>query len=184
MKGTRAAQRYAKAILGLAKDKNAAEAVKNDMQDISKTIAGSKELQHMLTSPVVKLSTKREALLKIFKSTHDITQGAFGILLDNGRIDILDVVAKQYIHLYRYNNKIQEAVVTTVVPLTDELEAKIQAKVKELTGHSATVKNIIDESILGGFVLRVGDLQYDASLSHNLNNLKREFKNNAYVSKI
>lgn len=184
MRGTRAAQRYAKAILSLAKEKNSAEAVKNDMQDISKTIAGSKDLQDMLTSPVVKSDIKRKALKQIFKDAHAITLGAFNILLENKRINILDVVAKQYIKLFQQSNQIQEAVVTTVVPLNDSLEAKIQEKVKELTGANAKIKNILDESILGGFVLRVGDLQYDASVSNNLNELKREFKNNAYVSKI
>ena len=49
------------------------------------------------------------------------------------------------------------------------------AKVKELTGKNVTLKNIIDETVLGGFILRVGDLQYDASISNQLNTLKREF---------
>ncbi|MFZ0488922.1 MAG: ATP synthase F1 subunit delta [Salegentibacter sp.] len=184
MKGTRAAHRYAKAILDLAREKNSAEEVRNDMDDIIKTIAGSRDLQNMLASPVVKSNIKSQALKQIFKDTHAITQGAFRILLENKRINILDVVAKQYIKLFQHSNHIQEAVVTTVVPLTDSLEAKIQDKVKELTGANARIKNILDESLLGGFVLRVGDLQYDASISNNLNELKREFKNNAYVSKI
>lgn len=184
MKGTRAAQRYAKAILSLARDKNAAPAVKEDMETIFKTIAASDDLKKMLASPVVKSGIKSKALKEIFKDAHAITTGAFNILLENGRINILDVVAKQYVKLYNQANNTQEAVVTTVVPLTDDLEKKIQDKVKELTGEGAEIKNIIDESIIGGFVLRVGDLQFDASVSNNLNKLKREFKNNAYVSKI
>ena len=49
------------------------------------------------------------------------------------------------------------------------------AKVKELTGKEVEVVNLIDESILGGFILRVGDIQYNASIANKLNNLKREF---------
>ncbi|MGY5845926.1 ATP synthase F1 subunit delta [Salegentibacter sp. HM20] len=184
MKGTRAAQRYAKAILSLAKDKNAADAVYKDMQSISETIAQSKELRNMLGSPVIKSGLKKNALNEIFKSAHIITLGSFDLLIANERLNLLDVVAKQYLLQYNKLNNIQEAVVTTAVPLTSELEQKVQAKVKQLTGNQANLKNVIDTEMIGGFVLRVGDLQYDASVLSNLNRLKRELKNNTYVSKV
>ena len=59
--------------------------------------------------------------------------------------------------------------------LTKELEAKVLTKVKELTGNDAEVQNTVDESILGGFILRVGDIQYNASIANKLDKLKREF---------
>ena len=67
------------------------------------------------------------------------------------------------------------AIVTTAVPLTDDLKTKVLAKVKELTGKEASIENIIDDSILGGFILRVGDIQYNASIANKLSKLKREF---------
>ena len=69
----------------------------------------------------------------------------------------------------------QVATVTTAVAITDELKAKVLAKVKELTGKEAEIVSVVDESILGGFILRVGDTQYDASISNKLQKLKREF---------
>ena len=51
-------------------------------------------------------------------------------------------------------------------------------KVKNITGNKVTIKNNIDESIVGGFILRVGDLQFDASVANKLNSLKREFTTN------
>ena len=185
MKGTRAAQRYAKAILNLANEKKVAKEVKDDMLSISKTIAASADLRTTLASPVIKPALKNKALKAIFKDVNGLTTGVFNLLVEKNRIDILDIVAKQYLILFDGSIQVQNAVVTTVVPLTKELEVKIQAKIKELTGREATIKNKIDESILGGFVLRVGDLQYDASVANNLNKLRTEFKTgNAYVSKI
>ena len=184
MRGTRAAQRYAKAILSLAKDKKAAEAVNKDMLSISKTVLNSPDLENMLTSPVVKDSIKKSALLEIFKDLNAVTKGAIDILLENGRINILHIVARQYIIQFNEMNNVRQAVVTTAIPLDKELEAVILAKVKELTGSEASLKSIVDESIIGGFVLRVGDLQYDASVSRNLTRLERELKDNTYVSKI
>lgn len=183
MKGTRAAQRYAKAILGLAVDKNSADAVFEDMKSISETIANSKDLKSMLGSPVIKNRQKNNALQEIFKKSNAITLGAFNILIENGRINILDLVAKQYVVRYNIMNRTQEAVVTTAVPLTASLETKIQAKIREITGAGASIKNIVNEDMIGGFVLRVGDLQYDASVANSLNRLKRELNNNTYVSK-
>jgi len=59
--------------------------------------------------------------------------------------------------------------------MTDKLEAKVLAKVKELTSKSVELENIVDDTIIGGFILRIGDKQYNASVANKLNNLKREF---------
>jgi len=96
-------------------------------------------------------------------------------LIKNKRINLLADVAKKYNELYDQLKGIQVAEVTTAVPLTDELKNKVLAKVKELTGKEATIKSQIDASILGGFILRVGDIQYNASIANKLNKLKREF---------
>jgi len=184
MKSTRAAQRYAKAILELAKDQNAAELVNNDMVSISETISTSEDLQEVLASPVVKSDIKKNALKEIFKDAHTITLGAFDVLIDNNRIIQLQAVAQKYTALFNEMNHIQVAKVTTAVPLDAHLEAKILEKVKELTGNVATLESTVDPSILGGFILRIGDLQYNTSVAKSLSNLKREFTNNTYISTI
>src|SRR5690606_39038282 len=117
MKGTRAAQRYAKAILDLAKDQNASEAVYHDMESISQTITASDELQNVLASPVIKDDLKRNALKEIFKNVNPLTLGAFDILLENNRIIILKSVAQKYIELDNELNDIRFATVNTVIPV-------------------------------------------------------------------
>lgn len=184
MKSTRAAQRYAKAILDLAKDQNAADVVNTDMIGISNTISNSQELQELLASPVVKARVKKSALKEIFKDTNNITSGAFDVLIDNNRIIQLQAVAQKYTILFNEMNHVQVAKVTTAVPLDANLEAKILEKVKELTGNVATLESKVDPSILGGFILRIGDLQYNTSVAKSLSNLKRDFTNNTYFSKI
>lgn len=184
MQGSKAALRYAKAIISLAKDKNLTGELNEDMSLIHKTISENNELRTFLKSPVIKNSIKKNALLEIFKNVNPVTSEVFNLLIENNRIEILSLVAAKYKGLYNEMNNVQVAKVTTSVPLTPALEAKIQDKVKELTGNEAKIQNIIDESIIGGFILRVGDIQYNGSVKAQLSNLKREFKNNAYVSKI
>ncbi|QXP80620.1 MULTISPECIES: ATP synthase F1 subunit delta [Winogradskyella] len=175
MSGARAAIRYAKAVLSLAKDQKSTDAVNSDMKLITDTIAKSEDLSQMLQSPVVKASDKKAVLVAVFKDTNAITVNLVDTLISNKRLAILNDVAISYTHLFDEMNGTQVATVTTAVPLSDDLKSKVLAKVKELTGKEAEVTNVIDESIIGGFVLRVGDIQYNASISNKLNKLKREF---------
>ena len=177
MNEARAAVRYAKAILDLAVENKATEQVEKDFRSIVSTIADSTDLQEMLGSPVLKGEIKKKALAEIFKGSNSITEGLISTLLDNKRITILNKVAEKFIILNEARKGQGVAQVTTAVPLSAELEKKILSKVVQLTGNESTIENKVDESIIGGFILRVGDLQYDASIANKLSNLKREFTN-------
>lgn len=175
MAGERAAIRYAKAVLSLATDNNTADAVNVDMELIKDTVANSKDLKEMLYSPVIRSSVKRAALVEIFKNANPAIIYLIDVLIANKRTYLLPEVASSFIALYDEQKGSQIAEVTTAVPLTKELEEKVLAKVKELTGKETAITNIVDEDILGGFILRVGDTQYNASIANQLSKLKREF---------
>lgn len=177
MNQNRAAIRYAKGTLDYAVEKKAADAVEKDMRDIAATISENGELQGVLESPIVKSELKKSALLEIFKDANEISKGLIQTLVDNKRIAMLQEVAYKYIILHEKMKGEEVAYVTTAVPLTADLEKKILAEVKKATGNKVTIENKVDEAIIGGFVLRVGDTQYDASIANKLNGLKREFTN-------
>ena len=100
------------------------------------------------------------------------------------RMNMLLSIAKQYSIIYDFLKRVQVANVTTAIPLTKELEMKVMDKIVELTGNKANLENSVNPSILGGFILRVGDVQYDASISNHLNELKKEFDNSHFIPKI
>ncbi len=184
MAASRAAIRYAKATLRLAVDKKVVDKVEEDMKSISATILGNKELQQVLKSPIVKAELKKASLLQIFKGSDAVTEGLINVLIENKRIAELGEVALKYITLNEQLKGKERAVVTTAFPLTESLEKQVLTKVKALTGNDVTITNKIDESIIGGFILRVGDLQYDASIANKLNTLKRSFAAESYVSQL
>ena len=185
MKDTRAALRYAKAILNLAKDSKEESKVNDDMLLIASTIAESSDLDAMLKSPVIKAEDKKDVLKALFdKKTTNISSGLFLLLEENKRLEILEEVAKQYTIIYDHLKSIDIAKVTTAVPLTKEIEKQVMAKIVELTGNKASLENIINPDILGGFVLRVGDIQYDASIYDYLNELRKEFDYSDFIPKI
>lgn len=185
MNDTRAALRYAKAILNLAKDSKSESAVNDDMLLILQTIEENKDLELMLNSPVIKSSGKINVLKALFsKKINNISLGLFHLLQDNKRLDLLKAIAKKYAIIYDFDKHILEAKVTTAVPITEELEKQVLQKIVELTGDKANLVNDVDPDILGGFILRVGDVQYDASIANHLSQLRKEFDNQDYISKL
>jgi F-type H+-transporting ATPase subunit delta len=185
MKGARPALRYAKAILNLAKETGKESELNENMQLIADTISESSDLDIMLNSPVIKAVDKKKVLDTVFKDkVNNISLGLFELLRENKRMSMLEPIAKQYTFIYDYLKSMQIAKVTTAVPLTKEIEDKVLAKIVELTDNKANIENIINPAILGGFILRVGDVQYDASISNHLNELRKEFDNSHYIPKI
>lgn len=174
---SRAAIRYAKAILDIAHSNGKASNVNEDMKSIAASIAESAELKDFLTNPTVKGEVKLSALLEIFASAQNETKGLFQLLLENKRFEILPAVATQYNQLFDVLNGVEVANVTTAFPITPELEAKVLAKIKEFSNKTVTLTNIVDESIIGGFILRMGDKQFNASVANQLQTLKRELLN-------
>jgi len=185
MKGTRAALRYAKATLDLAKDKGILEEVNNDMLLIDHTFTENHDLQIMVKSPIIKSSLKKSTLTKIYdKKINPVTQGVINLLIENKRIDILQLVAKEFTIIYDFFKGTEIAQVTTAIPLTKELEKKILIKIKDIVGKEISLNNIVDPSIVGGYILRVGDKQLDSSVTGLLNSVREEFDDNHYISKL
>jgi len=185
MKGTRAALRYAKAILDLAKDKNLAKEVNDDMILIRDTIEQNSDLGVMLKSPIIKSGVKKSILKDIFKKkVNAITMGAIDLLIENKRLNLLPLVAKEYIVIYDFMKGIEVAHITTAVPLTKSLEEAMLKRVHETVDSEVSLVNVVDPSIIGGFVLRIGDKQYDSSVATRLGDLLSQFEDNEYVSKL
>lgn len=172
--GSRAGKRYAKAIIELAQEDKLEDKVLDNFNSIHSTISNNKNLKLMLTSPLIEVSKKETVLLEVFDGVESLVIKLIKTLANNNRIELLENVSKAYRELYNAKHHIQFATVTTAVKITKELEEKVQLKIKEITGYTANLTNEVDESILGGFILRLKDLQFDASVSGSLNRFKRQ----------
>ena len=177
MSGTRAAIRYAKAILDIASDKNVAEIVGSDMKTIASTIKGNAELSNFIQNPTLKVEVKQSAMIAIFTDVNDVTKKLFRLLKENKRFEILGEIAIEYTKLFDEKSGIQVAQVTTAIEMDAALQAQVLAKIATLTTKNVTIETEVDPSIIGGFVLRIGDQQYNASVSNRLQILKRELSN-------
>ena len=103
------------------------------MDEISHTIASNAALNEALKSPVVKLSEKAAVLDKVFNRFSPELKSLFQTLAQNKRIDLLEGISLQYKQLYDQLNNKEVATVTTAVPMTSAMEAKVMAKLKTLS---------------------------------------------------
>ena len=177
MSGIRAAIRYAKAILEIADSKGVTSEVSADMTLIAKTITGNTELTHFIQNPLIKTDTKKNVVIEVFASVNPVTQSLFHLLLENKRFEILAAIAVEYNNLFDVMNGVEVAKVTTAFPMDAALEAKVLTKIATFSDKKVTIENTVDASIIGGFILRIGDKQYNASVANRLHVLKRELSN-------
>ncbi|MGB0260085.1 MAG: ATP synthase F1 subunit delta [Flavobacteriaceae bacterium] len=182
MKGSRVAIRYAKALLATAQEKKAVDQVAADMEAIYATLENSEDLAAVLRSPVISASLKANTLQAVFGNSSALVKTFLALVAENNRSAHLDGMALKFKQLYNQHLGKQEALVTTAVPLSPALQDEVMAKVKTLTDKKVDLVNKVDKDILGGFVLRLDDLQYDASVSSQLQSLKQKLSNRKAIA--
>ena len=177
MAQTKAASRYAKSLIDLSVERNVLESSKNDMVLFNTVVDENPQLEAILQNPIVPLDKKLGILIDTFgKHVNDITNSFFKLIVKKGRSGILFETSKQFIIQYNRIKKIVTADVTVATALTAAQREEIIATVKKEVGAEAVnIVEKIDESLIGGFILRVGDRQFDASIQGGLNKLKKDF---------
>ena len=175
--GQRAAKRYAQALIDLARDQKTMDALLEQTELIEKTLKQSSDLRSVLNSPVIKPEDKQSIAKSVFKSADKMLHGLFGLLAENNRFDHLRLICRSYKHMYNQIHDIQEAQITSAIELDNNILKALEVKIKEITGDSAQITTEINEELIGGFVLKLNDLQYDASISGQLSKIKRNLYN-------
>ena len=177
--------RYANSILVLAQERGQVERVREDFQLIQKVCRSNPDFVNMLESPLIKSDKKQHILDAIFgKSFCDITQTLIEIIVRKRRGGYLDDIADRYLFQYDKLNNITRGILRCAASLTADQIAKIKQLVEKEFKTSFEIVHEIDPSLLGGFVLNIGDRQFDASISTRLRALKNEFDSNPYVKQV
>ena len=171
--------RYAKSLFELAQEKDVLEAAKDDMQMIWEACRDSKDLSLFLKSPLVYASKKQTVLDAVFggKFKGPFTQNLVNILVRKGREMYLPYVAKAFLELYDAANKIIRGVLTTAVPISDAQYTQIKEAIETKTGAQFEVDKEVNEELVGGFTLKIGDQLFDGSVASSIRRIKRELLN-------
>jgi F-type H+-transporting ATPase subunit delta len=185
MADIKAASRYVRSLLNLAVEKGVLEQVHSDMVSFDKVLDENRALLTMLRSPIIKHYKKRNILEALFQTRYNpLTVSFFKIITEKNRESLLPLIASEFHNAFNEHQGIGKASVVTAVPLDNELREQILAVAKKVVGKSQVeLKEEVDPSIIGGFILNAGSQQIDSSIKHKLRVLQLSFNNNTQVNK-
>jgi F-type H+-transporting ATPase subunit delta len=183
MANQQVAARYAKSLLDLAKEQGNLATIKQDMDLLATTMAGSRDLRLLLRNPIVKHDKKLSILNAVFKDkVSDMLLRFFQIVTSKNREDTLEFIGNEFLTQYNALMGVQVAEVTSAVPLTPATRAEIEKMVTRQTGLTQiSLTEKVDASLIGGFVLRVGDQQIDDSVRGGLRRLRTSLTDDTYI---
>jgi F-type H+-transporting ATPase subunit delta len=178
VQGSEAALRYAQAAFDLAKDAGALDAVAKDLSAVKAAFSESADLRLAASSPMFAAEDKTRAFAAVTAKLGLSTLGRnlVGVAVQNGRAKDLPAIAESFAALYAAHRGVKPVEVISAKPLSAaELEA-ILAGVREAVGGAVETVAKVDPELIGGFIVRIGSRQYDASLKSKLESLRRAMK--------
>jgi F-type H+-transporting ATPase subunit delta len=178
------ATRYSKSLLDLALEKGQLELVYKDMQLVNSVCHENRDFVMMLESPVIKTDKKQEVLQAIFNSKiSEVSLAFLNLIAEKRRERTVPQIAESFIDQYKTHKKILTAVITSVGGIDAVIRAKVLDLVKATSDGEVELIEKTDKKLIGGFVLRIGDKQVDASISRKLNDLRKNFIEQPFVNK-
>jgi F-type H+-transporting ATPase subunit delta len=181
MKETRIAVRYAKALFELSLEQNSLEQTNLDMLIVHDVCAENREFRLMLSSPIIKSDKKQGVMKSLFEAKLGKLSLAFlNIITAKRRENFIEPIASQFLLLYKEYKGILSVILTTVVEADDNIRNKIKTMVGVFTHKEIDLIEEIKKDIIGGFILRFGQYQFDNSIRKKIMKLKREFNVNIY----
>jgi len=186
MSNIRLATRYAKSILGLAIERGELEKVFADMQWLQSVCKSNRDFINMLRSPVIKSDTKGK-IVKAIAGNHigPLTDSFAHLLISKGRESALPEITASFVQQYKEYKKIHQVKLTTAFPVSEEVKKSIVDHIKSTTDmQNIELETIVNENIIGGFVLQTGDKLVDASIAYDLKEIAKQFDNNDFIYKV
>ncbi len=177
MSEIRVAQRYAKSIMDLATEQNKLERIVEDMKTLQ-GVAKNRDFSLMLNSPIINTDKKLAILTALFGSNCDaLTMSFFKLIATKGRENALPEIATAFLDEYKNLKGILSVKITSATALTEDVLSSLRSKI---LATASSVKEVdfqtaVNPSLIGGYVIEMGDTLLDASVSHSLSELKKNF---------
>ncbi|QBJ85573.1 ATP synthase F1 subunit delta [Chryseobacterium gleum] len=176
---SKVAKRYAQGLLDFTNESGQTAAVFSEMKDVVKIMSESKDLNKFFLTPYIDAKKKIEVANEIFKGLSASSQNLITLVIKHGRENQLKNIAQEFINKVEDINGVQRITLTTATQLSKENIDQILRSTNLVNVNSNfDLKHIINQDILGGYILRVGDQQVDASVKTKLNQVKKDFQLN------
>ena len=182
MKQSRATIRYAKSLIDISEENGVIDKSYDDMVLVNSLCSSNKDLINLLKTPIVKTDLKVKILKELFSNSISSLTLSFIVLITNKkRESILAEISSSFISLYKSKKNIKEVTVTTALPLDDSMRKELMSYVKAQNNSNIELIEKVDESLIGGAIITIGDKQLDTSISSKLHALRQKFSVNLYL---
>jgi F-type H+-transporting ATPase subunit delta len=173
MLSSQLASRYAQAIYELAAEQQELDAVEEQLSLVEKTLSSVPELGSLLYHPQVPVAAKKDTIAKVFGQQLSVhVRNFLMVLIDKRRETALPAIVKEFKVLANAARNITEAEITTAMPLSDSERQALSAKLSAVTGKRVTLLAKVDQRIVGGVIVKIGDKLIDGSVVRQLATLE------------
>ena len=168
------AVRYARALFLSATENGTLDEVREDM-DLILDVSGTREFKFLLESPVISVSRKLDLLYMIFSdNVQPATKGLLKVVVKNNRELFLPDIARKYHQLYKSHKGIRTAHLVSAREIQKETQEKILSLIREAFQSEIELTTEQNAALIGGFLIRTENLQYDASIATSLRKVKKQ----------
>ncbi len=177
MNDSKISVRYARALFESALDNEVLENIRDDMAVI-REISLVPEFQKLLVNPVIKETKKNEIMENLMKKRiHPLSLNFLTLLIKNGREQYIPAITRNVIDLYRAHKGIKSATFITAVPVSNAIKMRVEKEIKDVLKFKVEMNTESSEDIIGGFIIRIENRQYDASVANGLKRIKKNLLN-------
>jgi F-type H+-transporting ATPase subunit delta len=186
MANPRLARRYAKSLIDLSTELNQLDPVHDDIVLLNSVSQQSREFVLMLKSPIISADKKYKIIQAITSGKISKTTQTFIKLLSaKNRESFLPDIITAFIEQFNKIQGIHKVKLTTATPVSDEIKKSFITKIESASSiNNIELESIVDEKLIGGFVLEMEGKLIDASILRDLNDVKKQFQNNDYIHKL
>jgi F-type H+-transporting ATPase subunit delta len=168
-----AARVYAEALFEAAKDKGKLDSIQEQLGQFTDAVDGDRELQVFLFSPYLSSSDKKEGLGRAISGAETELMNFLELLVEKHRMTEIFRIRREFDESWKRENRRIDVTVTSAVELDPAVVGKIGQEVERQTGEEVDLASRVDDEILGGIVLQVGNMVLDASIRSRLEKLRK-----------
>ena len=168
-----AARVYAEALFEAGQDKGNLDELHEQLAQFADAVAGNRELQVFLFSPYLNSNDKKEGLRRAVTGASPEFVNFLELLVEKGRMPDIFRIRREFDELWKKANRRLDVTVTSAIELDPSVVGKIGEEVERQTGEKVELSSEVDDGILGGIVLRVGNMVLDASIRTRLEKLRK-----------
>jgi F-type H+-transporting ATPase subunit delta len=164
---------YAEALFEVAKDKDKLDRIHDELNQFAEALAGDRDLQVFFFSPYFSTAEKQEGIDRAVRGADEEFVNFLKLLAEKHRMPLMFRAQRHFEALWKDERKRLDVTVTSAIKLDRQIIEKVGEEIEKQTGRTVELRSAVDEDILGGLVLQVGNMVLDASVRNRLERLRK-----------